>query len=614
MLVATRAALGVLLVVVALSAQAQPQPPVKQVLMLQSFDRGILVLDFFTGNFRASLDQSFGKPVNIVQVVVAPMGRVGGSERAVLDYIRSIFADRPPPDLIVTVAGPAAAFARRHRQELFPGTPLLFASVDERWIRDAPLGENESAIAVVNDFPRLIDDILRVLPETREIFMVTGGGPIGRFWRRELEVAFARFRDRVTFVWSDELSVTEILRRCATLPPNSAIVYFSFGTDGQGGAYGDVPVLAKLRATANAPLFAGQSPLLGHGVVGGTMIPIEDLGRDTADVAGRILDGASPASLRLPPVSAALPVFDWRELQRWNIDESRLPPGSSVRFRSPGVWDQYRPAILATLGALFLQSLLIAWLLYERRKRRRAEIDSRRNLALAADANRRETVSALAASISHELGQPLSAIAHNAQALEMMAAAGKAEPEATGEIVADIKAEVVLATGIIERHREMLRSRQLDKKPIDLRAVIDQSLALVAQDMRMRQVEVALDLSSTPSTIEGDPVLLAQVFVNLARNAIDAMAQTPPGMRRLSIRSASTTGGVEVAVSDTGTGLPAEFAETLFAPFVTTKPDGLGIGLAIAQRIVDAHGGTIRAHENPGGGATFTLTLPRRAS
>ena len=147
--------------------------------MLQSFDRGNLVLDHFTGNFRVDLDQRAGTPVNVVQVVVGPTGFVGAPEQAVVDFIRSTFADRPKPDLIVTVAGPAAVFARKYRQQLFPDTPLLFAAVDQRYLRDAPLGENETAVAVVNDFPRLIDDILQLLPQTRQVFMVMGSGQIG---------------------------------------------------------------------------------------------------------------------------------------------------------------------------------------------------------------------------------------------------------------------------------------------------------------------------------------------------------------------------------------------------------------------------------------------------
>jgi signal transduction histidine kinase len=603
------ALLGGLLVTAAATSEAQS--PVKQVLVLQSLDRGSLALDQFTGEFRVRLDQHTGKPVNVVQVVVGRTGFVGAADRAVVDYIRSIYADRPPPDLIMSVGGPAAAFTRTHRRELFPATPLLFASVDQRWLRDAPLGMNESAVAVAQDFPRLIDDILRVLPETKEVFMVIGSAAIGRFWRHELDTAFTRFRDRVTFVWSDQLSLPEILRLCTSLPGHSAIVYLTFSADAQGGAYADEQVLAGLHATANAPLFGAQGPLLGYGIVGGSLIDIDDLARSAAGVASRILNGEPPASLRVPPQTAGDPMFDWRELERWGIPESRLPPGSVVRFRHPSLWSEYRTTVLTAVAVLLFQAVLIALLLYERRARQRAEIESRRNLALAADANRRETVSALTTSIGHELRQPLSAIVHNAQALQMMAAAHLAGPDATGEILADIKAEAVLATQIIERHRTMLRSHQLHKKPIDLHSVIDETLALVAHDMRARKIESTLDLSSTPCVIDGDQVLLEQVLVNLIRNSMDALDETPPARRQITIRSTVRAADVEISVRDTGTGLPAEITDTLFAPFVTTKSDGHGIGLTIAQRIVEAHAGTIVAHENLNGGATFTFTLPR---
>ena len=109
---------GRVLVVAAASIEAQPVQ--RQVLVLQSFDRGSLVLDNFTGNFRVDLDQPCRQPVNVVQIVVGPTGFVGAPERAVVDYIRSTFADRPKPDLIVTVAGPAAVFARSIDRSSFP--------------------------------------------------------------------------------------------------------------------------------------------------------------------------------------------------------------------------------------------------------------------------------------------------------------------------------------------------------------------------------------------------------------------------------------------------------------------------------------------------------------
>src|SRR4051812_28701748 len=107
------ATLGTLLA--AGAATSQPQSTVKQVLLLQSVDRGNLTLDRFTGVFRVGLEQQAGRPVNFVQVVVGPTGFVGAREPAIVDYIQSLYADHAPPDLVVTVGGPAALFARRHR-------------------------------------------------------------------------------------------------------------------------------------------------------------------------------------------------------------------------------------------------------------------------------------------------------------------------------------------------------------------------------------------------------------------------------------------------------------------------------------------------------------------
>ena len=193
----------------------------------------------------------------------------------------------------------------------------------------------------------------------------------------------------------------------------------------------------------------------------------------------------------------------------------------------------------------------------------------------------------------------------------MMITADRATPDTMGEILSDIETEGVQATQIIDRHRTMLRGRQLDTKPIDLHVVIHESLALVAHDMRTRQIEATVNLSSSPCIITGDEVLLQQVMVNLLMNAMDAMAETPPARRRVTISTEVRAADVGVSVRDAGTGLPAQIDGALFTPFVTTKAHGLGIGLTITQTIVEAHRGTIDARNNPEGGATFTVTLRR---
>ena len=170
--------------------------------------------------------------------------------------------------------------------------------------------------------------------------------------------------------------------------------------------------------------------------------------------------------------------------------------------------------------------------MYHRRARYRAEFESRKNLALAADASRRVTMSALTNSIAHELGQPLGSMIQNAHALQMMVTANRASAGTIDEVLSEIRTQGLHATQIIDRQRTMLRSHQLDKKPTDLRDVIKESLALVAHDMRAREVEATVDLSPGRSVVSGDQVLLQQVLVNLMMNAMDAMSQTPPDRRR----------------------------------------------------------------------------------
>jgi len=199
------------------------EPPVRQVLVLQSFARGNLILDHFTSDFQFDLDRRVGGSVNYVQFTVGQTGFVGAPEQAMVDFIRATFAGRPDPDLIVTFAGPAARFARKYHNELFPDTPMILGAIDQRYLGDAPLAGNEAAVTAIHDFPGVIDDILQVRPQTRQVFMVLGAGAIGKFWRHRLEEEFSRFQGRLTFVWSDDLSIQELLRRCSTLPANSAI-------------------------------------------------------------------------------------------------------------------------------------------------------------------------------------------------------------------------------------------------------------------------------------------------------------------------------------------------------------------------------------------------------
>jgi hypothetical protein len=164
-------------------------------------------------------------------------------------------------------------------------------------------------------------------------------------------------------------------------PPDSAIFYLTVDTDANGGAHPEDRVLSDLHAVANAPLFATLDRQLGHGIVGGRLMVTAELGHVAADVALRILRGESPGRIRTPVQMAGPPVFDWRELERWGVDENRLPPGSIVRFQEAGAWQRFKWIIVAAVSALLAQAGLIAALLFNRGRRRRAEQSLRENVA-----------------------------------------------------------------------------------------------------------------------------------------------------------------------------------------------------------------------------------------
>src|SRR5215467_10960675 len=154
--------------------------------------------------------------------------------------------------------------------------------------------------------------------------------------------AFQPFTNRVTFRWFNDWLTDEMIRQAASLPPHSAIFYASVRVDVLGVPNEEDRDLKRLREVANAPIFSYLDSNFGHGTVGGPVISTQELGRKAAEVAVRILSGEPPENFRTPPVPLGAPTYDWRELQRWNISEDRLPVGSLVQFREPTVWERYR--------------------------------------------------------------------------------------------------------------------------------------------------------------------------------------------------------------------------------------------------------------------------------
>lgn len=248
-------------------------------------------------------------------------------------------------------------------------------------------------------------------------------------------------------------------------------------------------------------------------------------------------------------------------------------------------------------------------------ERRHAELELQQLRGQLAHAGRVSVMGQLAAAMAHELNQPLGAILSNAEAAELFL---KQTPPALGElrdILVDIRNDDERAGEVIRRMRSLLRRQDLERRPLAINPLIGDVLRLVSADAALRRITVALELAPNLPLIAGDRIHLQQVLLNLILNAMEAIDQHPNGNRRVVVRtSCPGDRAVEISVLDSGPGIEPGNLPHLFEAFFTTKPSGMGMGLAICRQIIEAHSGRIHAENCPDGGAVFRVTLPAAAS
>jgi signal transduction histidine kinase len=603
----------VVLAMVGLPAKAGAADSPKSVLYLDDSYTSLLNPGYsdMARSFRATLIEQFHSQV-VMYAENLGLTQFSGPEYETLlrTYVQGKYSKRPI-GLFVAMGPLALKFALTLRSGRWSDTPIVFGSVNEEALAEtlSATALNVTGHTLRFSLEEAIGAARMLVPGLEQIALV-GDYINTQSFRHQFDPRASFAAAKLKLIDLTGLSMGEIRARVAKLPDRTAIVYTAITTDGAGAQYLPYEALKAFANAANCPIVVDLENRIGHGGTGGPVIHSALLGKVTAQLAIRVLNGEEASSIPITEADSLRYIFDWRELQRWGVAESRLPAGSEFRFRGPGLWEQHRWTMALIVAGFGAESALIIGLLYEARRRRKAEANGRMLLSELAHLNRTATAGELSSSIAHEIRQPLGAMVLSGNAgLNWL----KRDPPELNEVrsaLQNIVNQGHRVDDIVSNIGALFKKQPLPRLPVNLNGIVRQVLSFAGQNISRNGVRCAQKLTNPAPIVLGDGVQLQQVLLNLVLNAVEAMNSSAPEARFLHVSTESDQTECVMTVADSGPGIDPEHMDDLFKPFFTTKPGGMGLGLSICKSIVEAHGGRLTATARAKHGLVFRIVLP----
>jgi len=367
----TRPLLIILALLSTTGVLAKPSGPI-QVLVIHWYDRAYSSNDDFDRALQAALQASEPEGVEYYSEYLET-NRFPGDEQALVlaEFLREKYAGRKL-DVVISGVNPVLEFLIKYRYDLFPSVPLVFAN-DRPVPEDVHSAAGATGFTYGNTYAKTLDLALKFHPRTKQLFVVSGTLNHDKALESIVRDDLWPYESAVAITYLTDLAPDELTARIRTLPKDSLIFYvWQQVLDPQGRLLEAPDVLARVAHEAKVPIYGRSHAMIGRGIVGGYVWTQEGNAAKLADITMRVVNGTLPSHVSVER-GPETPMFDWRELQRWGIDEDRLPPGSIMRFREPTIWQQYKWRIVGAIAVVMLQTVLIgALLLLRERAQRRA--------------------------------------------------------------------------------------------------------------------------------------------------------------------------------------------------------------------------------------------------
>jgi signal transduction histidine kinase len=471
---------------------------------------------------------------------------------------------------------------------LFPDVPLLVGGIEARMLEGIPpLGPHDVVVSGRFDRRGVLDTILALRPGTRHIMVVYGASANERRWQEIVEDEFRSYDERIEFIWTTGLSIGEMRAKAAALPPESAILYGNLAVDAAGVPFEADAGLAQLHEVANAPIFGLDETKLGRGIVGGRLVSLTELGREVATTALQLLAGVDPASIPRREVAATHYRFDWRELDRWHISESALPPGSDVRYRPATLWQQHTGVIVSGLLIILFQAILIIIVAVQSRRREKAQHEAhdlnQRILSATEDEKRR-----LARELHDDFSHRLARLSLDAALLD-----GSLAPGDGPRIMSGMREQIARLSEDMHALSHQLHPSILED--LGLAEALRTEGDLVA---RIASLKVIVNVDGVPRHLPPEVSLCAFRIAQEALQNISRHAQATD----VNIAVSARNGKLRMTVRDNGVGFEPE-----------QRRKRASLGLASMRERVRLLAGDVKVHSRPGQGTTIETSIPLRA-
>jgi signal transduction histidine kinase len=529
--------------------------------------------------------------------------------RILHDYLVRKYAGRRV-DVVIAFAQPALDYLLKYRSDLFPQAAIVYYTPGRPVFEDPASAHNTTGVVGDHAYRKTLDLALTLHPETKEVLVIAstpGGSKLNeRIFRRQLQ----GFDKPIKFTYLSDLPVDQILAGVRHAPRDSIIFYLRHSQDEPDGLLMPRDALSLIERSASVPIYGSMSAYLGHGSVGGYTFDTIGAANRVTDMAIRLANGAQ---LRDTPVTeiASLPNFDWRQLQKWGIPEDRLPANSVVLFRELTFWEKYQRYVIITIALFAAETALVAGLLVQRAKRRRAERAWRESetryrnadealhdsyarvqdlagrLIAAQEAERQR----IARDLHDDLSQKLALLSIDIDQLHR--SSRNRSPEELSAHLQDISTRIGdIATDV------HLLSHQLHPSKLEVLGLSAATESFCRDVSSQHDMSISFESVDVPRLV--DPEVALCVF-RIVQEAVHNVVKHS-GARAASVRLSRLDGTLDLQIADAGRG------------FVPTDHERTGLGLVSMRERVHYVGGQLAVHSAPGRGTRVVVHIPVRHS